>query len=201
MCSEPKWNEVTLYTASCDDVTLDDALEKLNGLTSDKLTLLVYTPSFCGFAHLNDRKIVALKTEPDVKNKDIFELRAFCENCELRWVRENDDGKGRGVLISEKEFRFGEEKVEAHDKCFPLQSEYILWGRKKADVLSNADAEQKTIKLFEHRIGELLVPLPKSGSGDRVCLRCTEYFSADEYGNLNWRTERLVGLEWMPYSN
>ncbi len=191
MCEESKWKEVTLYTASYDDVTLDGALEKLNkidGLASDKLILLVYTPSFCGFARWSEGQIVALKAGCDVQN--IFELRAFCEDCELRWVRENDCEKGRAVLTSEKEFESSKEKSK---KFLSLSGEYILWGKKKTGSMPSIE-ENGIIELFEHRIGKLPVPLAKIGSEERVCLCYTEYFSADEYGNLNWEAERLAGL-------
>ena len=67
-----------------------------------------------------------------------------------------------------------------------LEGRYLLWGqgRKRGE----------TVRLFEHRVGELPVPAEVK-EDDRAFLTFLEYFRPDEYGNMTFLTERLTGLE------
>ena len=166
------------------DITAPEALSKLpNGCSP---FCLAYTPDFCGFVTYRDGKFTSMDGK-DIAPETVFELRCFCEDFDLRWVRDNADGTGGAVIISEKQFE-GYEEVPC--EFFKRQGRYLLWGKgaKRGDLT----------RLFEHRIGELPVPSgieEKLKAGGQVWLPFDEFFSPDEYGNMVWRLERLKGLE------
>lgn len=139
--------------------------------------ILVYTPDFCGFVRLDGETLVRLEDGAEVPAADVFELRCFDEDSELRWVRENSDG-GQAVMLSE---------APTEEGSFYKRSEhYLLWGRGRAEGEVGA-------RLFEYRIGTLAVPV-EVHSGERVYLEFDEYFKPDEHGNMVWQTERLKGF-------
>lgn len=75
--------------------------------------------------------------------------------------------------------------AKCEDGIQALEGEYLLWGQ--------GERRGETVRLFEHRVGELPVPLEVK-KGERVFLTFTEYFKPDEYGNLAFLAERLTGL-------
>ena len=172
-------------------------------LPSGTLNILIYTPDFCGFAKYKDENFRSLGGG-DIKSSDIFELRAFCEAFELRWVRENDGGTGRGTILAEllsdddgeedapQKVGRGTIFIESQDdvpeltkaegEFFKLSGgRYLLWGKGKNG------------QLFEHRVGTLPVPV-EVPDGQHVYLEFDEYFKADKYGNKVWYSKRLTGL-------
>lgn len=175
-----------LYIGSEPCASAAEALGKMPG-SAGKSCILVYTPSFCGFA---DETLCKCVDGSDIEDADdIFEMRCFSEDIDMRWVR-NGEG-GVVTVLSEQEDlvshlieqREHKEKIEHHTEAESIHGKYILWG--------TGDAEGR---LFEHRIGALPVPI-KVEPSRRVRLNFVEYFEPDErYGNMIFLGERLTGL-------
>lgn len=164
-------------------LSVDDVLKKIKDLSQKPSFALAYTPDFCGFVVCGDDAFCSLGEEKPVEN--IFELRCFCKAYELRWAREGNTGKGRAVLLCDSESGLSLPGAKCEDGIQALEGEYLLWGQ--------GERRGETVRLFEHRVGELPVPLEVK-KGERVFLTFTEYFKPDEYGNLAFLAERLTGL-------
>ena len=169
--------EAALYIGKLDGMTAIAALQKLPA--RDGLNILVYTPAFCGFVKVDDERLIKLAGD-GISLESVFELRAFCADFDLRWVREKEDGTGRRTILAETSLD-GLSMDKADGEFFKQSGRYLLWGKGKGG------------RLFAHRIGELPVPLnvPDKAS---VYLNFDEYFRADDYGNRVWYAERLTGL-------
>jgi CRISPR-associated protein (TIGR03984 family) len=161
------------------DQTLAQAMEK----KPDTKFLLAYSPTRCAFANWDSKskKIVSLD---GVDVVDIYEVRAFGEYFEIRWVKDSSGDNGRVALLQEGE---GDEY-----HCLPGQ--YLLWGT--ADSVT-----ESTVALYEPRLGKMIVPNPSGlvcdvKSGLRMGLLFKEYFTPDDtYGNMFFVAERLTGLK------
>jgi CRISPR-associated protein (TIGR03984 family) len=172
--------------------TLADAM----AMKSDAPFLLAYSPTRCAFANWDSEgnKVVALDGK---EMADVYEVRAFGENFELRWVKgaSCDTGKDapdeRGSVATLCEQPEGDEY-----SCLP--GEYLLWG-----TAASRQTGAGHVVLSEEQVGALTVPSPTAGTqspapakGSRVALLFKEYFKPDDkYGNLVFITERLCGLK------
>ena len=116
--------------------------------------------------------------------QDVFEMRCFNENFELRWVR-NSHNIGEAVILTESQTLQNME-MESIGEFHKRSSQYLLWGTAK-------EIDGK-ICLFEHRVGKIEIPLNLE-QGEKVSLNFDEFFSPDpDHGNMIWRFERLKGL-------
>ena len=172
-----------LYTKEAEGVSAIDAANLY--LSKGIGTLfLAYTPDFCGFVKCSADNFISFDGRI-IPEDTVFELRCFCDDFELRWVREGDTG--RYVIISPKKL----DGLKILSSEFQKRSgRYLLWGK----VLKRDDI----VYLFEHRVGALALPDDiKVGlqEGGRVWLKFDEFFSPDDYGNMVWRLEMLKGLE------
>ena len=176
----------TLYALSYPDVSSFEAMKRITEIGGDAVRpfVLAYTPDFCGFVVCGDDAFCSLGEEKPVEN--IFELRCFCKAYELRWAREGNTGKGRAVLLCDSESGLSLPGAKCEDGIQALEGEYLLWGQ--------GEKRGERVRLCDHRIGELPVPLDVKKKG-RVLLTFTEYFKPDEYGNLTFLAERLTGLQ------
>ena len=190
-----KMRSTTLYTLSAPDVSafevmkqVSEARKQVKRIGGDAVRpfVLAYTPDFCGFVDWRvaegdeDGKFLSLNGGKAIGN--LFELRCFCPAFELRWVREGSENKGRAALLSESPLLGAEEKKDIS----AFDGHYLLWGR--------GIERQGTIRLCDHRIGELPVPVAVK-RGERVLLNVVEYFVPDEYGNLTFLAERLTRFQ------
>lgn len=175
-----------LCSVAYPDITADKVLEKIKERGREPLFMLAYTPEFCGFVDWRDGAFYPIGGEGPVD--DIFELRCFCNAFELRWVREGDTSRGRASLLydSESEADLSLQSVECEEGDVHIErGQYLLWGR--------GTKRQGMVRLFEHRIGELPVPIEVKEK-DRVFLTFVEYFRPDRYGNMAFLAERLTGF-------
>ncbi len=152
---------------------------------------LVFSPSWAGFASFDTSGKFAFPPKASVILRDIFEVRIFNGKGEARWVRHGDaSGKGSGVFLDE-------DVCPNNDSVgVAVKESYVLWG--------TVTQEQKHddalwLRLFEHRTGDLFVPLmgerSKKASGNVVVLETRVYFGVDpaeKHGNLSVLGERLV---------
>jgi CRISPR-associated protein (TIGR03984 family) len=173
-----------LKIETLENQTLEQAMQKKSALTQamekkiDTELLLAYSPTRCAFANWDgkDKKIVSLGGE-DIA--DAYEVRAFGENFEVRWLKDVSDGSGRVAILHDGE----------GDEYHCLSGQYLLWGTADS-VIDN------TVALCESRLGKVIVPKPSGliKTGSRIALLFKEYFKPDKYGNLVFAAERLTGL-------
>jgi len=195
----------TLYALYYPTISAFEAMKGIGG-DAERPFVLAYTPDFCGFVDWRKgekdevRKFFPLdkgKNEgEDEAIENIFELRCFCNTFELRWVREGSENKGRAVLLSESLSESPLQGLEEKKDILALDGRYLLWGRgaEQQGAERQGAERQGTVRLCDHRIGELPVPLEVKKE-ERVFLTFTEYFKPDEYGNLTFLVERLTGLQ------
>ena len=177
-----------LYRAFCNEIDAKTALNKVADIPG-KPFLLVYSPNYCCFARFENGSFVFPADKQGLCDADIFELRCFCEEYELRWFREGSKNTGKAALISEQKYEIDDFKREELSDVFsPPDDQYLLWGKNSLKETGSGE----TI-LFDHRIGTLRVPIETQE--DRIYLHFREYFPEDEYGNLIWMAERCVALK------
>jgi CRISPR-associated protein (TIGR03984 family) len=146
--------------------------------------LLAYSPMRCAFAKWNGSEMTDLDGRVFT---DTYEVRAFGENFELRWVKDASGEKGRTSILWE---------IPEGEEYSSLLGEYLLWGT-AGEIPQDSDS----IVLHEARIGNMRVPKRtidsrSLGNGSRFSLLFKEYFKPnDTYGNLVFAAERLYGLK------
>ena len=186
-----------MYPPSYPAISASEAMKRVTEIGGDAVRpfVLAYTPDFCGFVDWReaegdeDGKFLPLdkgKADGGKAIENIFELRCFCPAFELRWVREGNTEKGKAVLLCDSESGLSLPGAKCEDGIQALEGEYLLWGQ--------GEKRGERVRLCDHRIGELPVPLDVKKKG-RVLLTFTEYFKPDEYGNLTFLAERLTGLQ------
>lgn len=183
-----------LYGRTSDNIMLSDALKNCaNALFNDKQAIaLFYSPRRCEFAKVNDDGALIDKNDKNVNIESIFELRAFNQTCELRWLN-NLDGEGKAVLISDSDIsQYLQHPIAELHALDKRKQEYILWG----EFFKNSSSKPGWGKLAKSRIGSIDVPITGLTAEKLVYLTAIEYFKADEkYGNVSVVEERLTGLE------
>lgn len=142
--------------------------------------------------------------------KQAFEVRAFCDDWELRWIREGTNGVA--TLLSEKQISAGgwfarltsnirswvfkgERPLYVRDWPEPSKTEledtlnrrYLLWGERKGDSQGSG-----WTKLTNGRTGPIDVPVGNCTS--RIQLKVREYLARFEDGNVCVFDQRLIGL-------
>ena len=156
------------YKKTLTNISAEDAFKLLG---DEEFCCLVYSPDVCAFARPDDVP-------------DVFEMKCFNEDFELRWVR-NSHNIGEAVILTESQALQNMEMesiVEFHKRS----SQYLLWG--------TAREIDGKICLFEHRVGKIEIPLNLE-QGEKVSLIFDEFFSPDpDHENMIWRFERLKGL-------
>jgi CRISPR/Cas system CSM-associated protein Csm3 (group 7 of RAMP superfamily) len=97
-----KMNKANLKIIHFEDLlTLTEAMEKpMEEALGEPVTdfILAYSPTHCGFANWNNSTLEWL----DGTNvNDFYEVRAFGEKFELRWVKDASDDKGRTTILQD----------------------------------------------------------------------------------------------------
>jgi len=186
----------TIYRHFAEELPAEEALSFAASL-KEGAAFLIYSPEWCGFGVLDEKGAPLLRTKDGFKQiDDFFELRLFTSRFEFRWVREYGDlEKGKAVLLTEEA---GLKPLDGHfssvekPDCFIREGRYLLWGAAKRPVsFSGCDWTE----MFEHRIGFMDLPLPFPGENTHCFLRYMEYFDRDEFWNLRFMGERLLGIE------
>ncbi|MBD2279397.1 MAG: TIGR03984 family CRISPR-associated protein [Dolichospermum sp. DEX189] len=183
---------MTLYgRCTTTNITLKSALSNCTTALSEAVAI-IYSPTSCQLAKVDQNGDLTNAKNEMISLDNVFELRAFNQNYELRWLNESN-GKGKAVLISEQnisDYLYADisEIKELHKN--PQQ--YILWGEK-----ASTESTSGWAKLSTARIGSIDVPIKGLTGGDkRVYLNAIEYLQADEqYGNVSVVEERLTKLE------
>jgi CRISPR-associated protein (TIGR03984 family) len=176
--------QTSLKIETHENQTLAEAM----AMKLDAPFLLAYSTTRCTFAHWDSegKKVVTLDGD-DMTN--VYEVRAFGENLELRWVKDASDDLGRVTILCE---------IAKGDEYNCLPGEYLLWGE-----VTNERADAGYVVLSEGQVGMLTVPSSPTSTqlpvrGSRIALLFKEYFKPDDkYGNLVLIAERLFGLKML----
>jgi CRISPR-associated protein (TIGR03984 family) len=151
-----------------------------------------------GFGTVNSRGEVMLDqrvlTEQDLE--ELFEIRAFSESVELRWLK--DGTTGTAVLVSDSSKvdsgDYGSLRWETIEVLQAVDTKYFVWGASDGPTEGNAGAAPWS-RLFDSRIGVQTIP-GSHAAGTRAVIRAIEYITAeDAYGNAAVTEERWCGIE------
>ena len=182
---------MTLYgRCTTTNITLKSALEKSASALSHAVAI-IYSPTCCQFAKVQENGNLTNAKNEIISIDKVFELRAFNQNCELRWLNELN-GEGKAVLISEQNISdYLDHKISEISALDTIHQQYILWGEKAKTVSTSGWG-----KLATARIGSIDVPVQGLTANKRVYLIAVEYLKVtDDNGNVSVVEERLTGLE------
>ena len=122
-----------------------------------------------------------------------FEVRAFTEDFELRWLRRGESGSG--CLISERTVAlegWSEPTIPSWDRrgggVTTIDVPLLLWGD-----LESREEDGWTL-LTTPQIGRHWVPFTPAESVRRIALLAREYLASGPQGNVYVAAERLVGF-------
>jgi len=169
-------------------------------------TVLAYTPKACRFLRL--KGVTAEDDDfdhgPDGPNgfslDDVFELRAFTPDAELRWLKH--EAGGRAVILTD------ETLAQSGFTCLGGAA-YVLWGPLASGCLTERESDDVWFEVEEARIGRLWIPVLNSkkrelirklsadGPTPRRWLRliAQEYMTVGRHGNVTVAEERLLRIE------
>ena len=191
-----------LFIANRSAIAPSDAVSAIAPAMPDGqlVVALVYAPRFCVLVRVNSADDwiwpedggAPAHGDRNALLAEAYELRVFCRDWELRWLR--DGTKGRAVLASEKEIPAeGFTPVEkpwgevAEPQGY-LPQTYLLWGQ------AAEPSRDGWTKLTAARIGTLWAPVPNVEEKGRVQLHAGEYLVRMEHGNVVVAHERLTHL-------
>lgn len=184
---------VTLYgRCTKDNIDLKSALSHCTTALSEAVAI-IYSPTSCQLAKVQENGDLINAENKIICLDKVFELRAFNQNYELRWLNESN-GKGKAVLISEQKQNISDyldADISEIKELHKNPQQYILWGEK-----ASTESTSGWAKLSTARVGSIDVPVRGLTADKRVYLNAVEYLKADEeYGNVSVIEERLIELE------
>jgi CRISPR-associated protein (TIGR03984 family) len=173
--------KVYLATDVIPNCTPKDAIDKISSKeVKGTLVSLAYSPSCCVFATW-DKKNSGFKNLDSEAMENLYEFRVFCDNIELRWVRERSGDTGSATIM--REFA---DSGKGGEEYLSLPGSYLLWGTVQKST-------QKNATLFDPRVGSIKIPA-SAATHSRIAMSYKEYFRKGECGNLFFFAERLTGL-------
>jgi len=185
----------TLFLYRAQEIALREALSqwlaalKGNGGAHQDVTALAYGRDSCLVTRVTPDGNLE---HPDENSPDPYEVRAFTEKSELRWLRTPaTPDAGRAAILSDDSLDM---PPVWHREQVPIAGtlcqQYLIWGEG-----TGRSVPQGWSQVGEARIGALLLPVSDIKQGERVFLRTVEYLCVDqEHGNTFVYDERLVGL-------
>lgn len=182
---------MTLYgRCTTTNITLKSALEKCASALSNAVAI-IYSPTCCQFAKVQENGNLTNAKNEIISIDKVFELRAFNQNYELRWLNELN-GKGKSVLISEQKIsNYLDDDISEIQELDKIPQQYILWGEG-----INTESTSEWAKISTARIGSIDVLVQGLTANQRVYLKAVEYLQVtDDNGNVSVVEERLIGLE------
>lgn len=172
-------NNLYVTTQNCTAEKINDLVL---ALSDDAVYGLIMTPTACEFCAWRDGQF---KGE-EKTIAQAFEVRAFCNDWELRWTREGTCGVA--TLLSEKQIcanGWPEPcKIKLEDT---LDHSYLLWGERE----DGSQGSGRTT-LTHGRTGPIDVPVGNCTS--RIQLKVREYLKRFKHGNVCVFDQRLVDL-------
>jgi CRISPR-associated protein (TIGR03984 family) len=194
---------VILYGRCTQNITLKLALEKCASALckNSEGVAIIYSPICCQFAKVEQNGDLKDANNQILSLDKVFELRAFNQNYELRWLNESN-GEGKAVLISEQNISdyLDDDIPEIQVLNIPeieivgtINRQYILWGEGARNQSTSGWG-----KLATARIGSIDVPVSGLTANKRVYLKAVEYLKEtadDDNGNVSIVEERLIRLE------
>ncbi len=172
----------TLYvtTKCCTAEEINDLVLALPTDDSGGVSGLIMTPTACELCVWRCGQFEGGKIE------QAFEVRAFCNDWELRWNREGTNGVA--TLLSEKQISAcGWSEPSKIKLEGTLNRSYLLWGERE----NNSEGSGWTT-LTHGRTGPIQVPVENNTS--RIKLKVREYLRRFEHGNVCVFDQRLIAL-------
>ena len=143
---------------------------------------LIMTPTACELCAWRDGQFKG----DEEKVKQAFEVRAFCNDWELRWIREGTGGVAT-LLSEERISACGWSEPSEIELEAKLDRRYLLWGQRGGDGQGSG-----WTTLTNGRTGPINVPVGNCTS--RIQLEVREYLARFEDGNVCVFDQRLMGL-------
>lgn len=172
----------TLYVATrrCAPTGVDTLVEELGKDTFG----LVMTPNACGLCVWRDGAF-----DGEMALTEAFEIRAFCREWELRWIRDGRDGVA--TLMSEDFLSCEWAEPAEIPLAGVLKRRYLLWGMVDQHHRGTAGSGGWTT-LSNGRTGPIRVPI--QAAGPRIELVAHEYLARFAHGNVCVFDQRLLAL-------
>lgn len=169
-------------TQCCTAEQINDLVLALPTDDSGGVSGLIMTPATCELCAWRGGQFEG----DEETSKQAFEVRAFCNDWELRWIREGTGGVA--TLLSEKRISAGDWSEPSEIKLEDtLYRSYLLWGQRE-----NNSQDSGWTTLTNGRIGPIKVPIGNCTS--RIQLNVREYLARFEDGNVCVFDQRLIGL-------
>lgn len=154
---------------------------------------VVTARAFSGFAMVDGQGNIQFPGSVREPGKgEIFEIRLFCRDAELRWAGDAGamNATGHAAIISEVERRSGDQWKNDCRNVYSREGQYLIWGEGR-----QAGATTGWSAVYDHRLGTLQVPFAGLTAGKRLKIRTREYFEPDLCrGNLAFVAERLTEI-------
>lgn len=147
---------------------------------------------WCGFATVGTDGSWATADDDPLDWRTIFEVRAFHDDAELRWLHQGG-GRGTAVLLSEKpgQLPAGWEQDDCPYRNRIGGVRYLLWGAGQTPTPPRTGWS----RLNEHRIPSFGAPV-ELDDGQRAQVHAIEYLDMDpDSGRAVVVAERLIALE------
>ena len=170
--------KLLVTTKKCDPHAIHDEIRQL-GVSAYGL---VMTPQVCGLCAWRDGCF-----EGNTELGEAYEIRAFCSNWEMRWVR--DGSEGVATLIGEDDLPCEWDRPTEIPLAGVLERRYLLWGSVNVD-----ERKANWTILSNGRTAPISVPIPVAASTTRIQLVAHEYLARFGHGNVCVFDQRLVKL-------
>lgn len=146
-----------------------------------------YTPHACRFFAVDHEGLAKYADGADVRLDQIFEMRVFGQQWELRWLRDGPTARMSIISDGPLDSRF-EATPRGPLTVLKRTGQQLLWGK------AAAGAPGGWTRLTSQRIGSIEAPFQSKGAA-RLALTTVEYFRQDQAtGNWVFMTSRLSGF-------
>ena len=184
--------QTSLYTYTQDgfDISKNSAFKNI--LPSQAAIGFAYTPHNCLFFKFRDGDLVDESGLDITWLSQAYEIRIFCDNWELRWLRDGETGAL--ALLSNQNLSLSDGfAVNEFKDMYCRDNSYLLWG----ELSKDNDPTSGWTCVSTARIGKLSIPWSSTDltEKDRIKLKTIEYFQNSEDGNVVYFDERLCGFE------
>lgn len=195
---EPK--QISYTIARFEEVAVTEFLSR--GSCGQRFdTALIYTPDDCLVARVDGGAIHVVspdgRSEVAADLSRAYEVRAFGQKAELRWVRSGTDGTATLLADGDVEAPETATKDSAKPLLEVLDRHYRVWSLAPSDRVAAPRplAPSGWVAVGNGRVGTIRVPLAGAiADVHEVELRAREYAVRGEQGNAVVLFERLVGF-------
>jgi CRISPR-associated protein (TIGR03984 family) len=171
------------------DVAAEELLGKSCGMTFK--VALIFTPDDCLFARVDHGNFLFAEPRDQAATLSrAYEIRAFGDKAELRWIREGMTGIAT-LLAEEPLTSDAGVEIEGDTTLDVLDRRYLVWGKVAPREENSPPAWSK---VASGRIGPRWIPFVPQQPEAELVLHAREYVIAGAGGNAVVLFERLVGF-------